>query len=59
MDNDVFFQMSSRITILKLLRDFLLYTNKETSSVLFAMKYGCHHGSRSVLLVRAIKFTFR
>jgi len=35
--------------ILKWSCDFLLYTKKETSSVLFTIKYGCYHGSRSMV----------
>ena len=38
------------INILKRSRDFLLYTKKEKSRVLFTIKYGCHHGSKSMLL---------
>jgi len=39
--------------------DFLLYTKKETNSVLFTTKYRCYHIYRSVLQVRAIQLTFR
>ena len=44
--------------ILKWSHDFLLYTKKETSSVLFTIKYCFFQESRSVLSVRAIQFTF-
>ena len=42
--------------------DFLLYTKKETSRVLFTIKYSCYHGSWFVIWVRAdftFVFTFR
>jgi len=35
--------------ILKRSLDFLLYIKKETSPVLFTIKYDCYHRSRSVL----------
>ena len=35
--------------ILKWSCDFLLYTKKEMSRVLFTLKYGCYHRSRSVV----------
>ena len=31
--------------------DFLLYTKKETSRVLFTITYGCYHESMSVLFL--------
>ena len=40
--------MQEKWVILKRSRDFLLYTKKETSRVLFTIKYGCKYGSTQV-----------